>query len=551
MESNSFEKQEALAAMNWEKRLKKARAQREAVLRERATEAPVSNGLRPVSIFELAEKLRPGSNTNTIPPRANKQSLPSKHDPAAPTDAKHAAEAPGNPFSSAAPEAARKPFNTPSDPVSPVDAKHRIGAPEDLSAPLLAQGKTGCDTELNLQPRQHAVTPRRVWKRGVYIGLSFCAGIGVGLGLMAYQTGFTAGLPRVADNAPSETATPATASDMIVPPTLNLAPAVAEARVQRGSLAETLTSEKGAGTHVELSAEEPLVISELDVEAFFRGLPIAKIAPEPSSERSADLFPLAALGTPVLLGAPDAGEPPQAVLRLSRYPLDNDVQTLQAVAQSLPFPHPAHVEDGPDPHEQVRPDGTATDALGGGEFLSGKQPQYEQGVTPTASAPPRARPGVPAAVIDGAENMATWIFVAGTARADAIASAQGAVKKYNMPVRAVNRVNYRISESQVRYYDASTAIAAKHLAAEIGARARDFTSSGIDPAEGTLEIYLAGKPIGGRARSPNNPVAMLESAFFKLRSGIQEFSAFEEPLRKVQNTGQRLQTELVDALLDR
>lgn len=57
----------------------------------------------------------------------------------------------------------------------------------------------------------------------------------------------------------------------------------------------------------------------------------------------------------------------------------------------------------------------------------------------------------------------------------------------------VNRVNYRISSTHVRYYNRSDAVVAKAIAERLGADARDFTKMRNPPKPGRLEIYIEGE----------------------------------------------------------
>lgn len=65
---------------------------------------------------------------------------------------------------------------------------------------------------------------------------------------------------------------------------------------------------------------------------------------------------------------------------------------------------------------------------------------------------------------------------------------------------AVNRVNYRVSSTHVRYYNRGDARVAGAIAAQLGAEARDFTNIKNPPPPGRIEVYLAGDS-GANARS--------------------------------------------------
>ncbi|MFK7764486.1 MAG: hypothetical protein AB8B62_14595 [Roseobacter sp.] len=59
-------------------------------------------------------------------------------------------------------------------------------------------------------------------------------------------------------------------------------------------------------------------------------------------------------------------------------------------------------------------------------------------------------------------------------------------------VDAVNRVNFKVSKTHVRYYRAEDAAVARAIAAEVGGAAKDFTTLRNRPPEGQVEVWLAG-----------------------------------------------------------
>ena len=121
-----------------------------------------------------------------------------------------------------------------------------------------------------------------------------------------------------------------------------------------------------------------------------------------------------------------------------------------------------------------------------------------------------------------------WIFAPSSVGQDVINTSQSVAEQLNLSVQAVNRVGYRISQSQVRYYDRDSAEAAARLAAEIGAIPRDFTTSDVNAAPGTLEIYLAGRSTVARAQTtaprraqPSNDLDRLRSSVIdRIRAGL-------------------------------
>lgn len=70
---------------------------------------------------------------------------------------------------------------------------------------------------------------------------------------------------------------------------------------------------------------------------------------------------------------------------------------------------------------------------------------------------------------------------------------------------AVNRVNYRVSNTQVRYYRSQDEGVASALASEIGGIVRDFTNVANPPSMGLIEVYLKGEGSGARTTTGTPP----------------------------------------------
>lgn len=83
-------------------------------------------------------------------------------------------------------------------------------------------------------------------------------------------------------------------------------------------------------------------------------------------------------------------------------------------------------------------------------------------------------------------------------------------------VASVNRVNFRVSKTHVRYYREEDAAVARAIAAEVGGFAKDFTTLRNRPPEGQIEVWLAGsrKFTGTRTAQPrsNTSAAQREEA---------------------------------------
>lgn len=137
--------------------------------------------------------------------------------------------------------------------------------------------------------------------------------------------------------------------------------------------------------------------------------------------------------------------------------------------------------------------------------------------------PPATDLEPPKPILPGAEGLSVSIFAASTVEDETVETTQGVVSFYDLPVRTVTRVGYRISQNQIRFYDASSAEAAARLAEEIGAISRDFTNSNANPPPGTLEVYLAGDAAPSAAptrRQPSEAERLRSSVISKLRSGV-------------------------------
>ncbi|MEL7027015.1 MAG: hypothetical protein AAGO57_07290 [Pseudomonadota bacterium] len=106
---------------------------------------------------------------------------------------------------------------------------------------------------------------------------------------------------------------------------------------------------------------------------------------------------------------------------------------------------------------------------------------------------PAIDPVPPKPFIPGADLLSIWVFAPGAVADDKIAAVGSTLNKFDLAVERVSRVGFRISQDQVRFYDLASAEAAAKLAQKIGATARDFTSARGGPPVGRVEIYLAGE----------------------------------------------------------
>ncbi|MXQ09323.1 hypothetical protein GQ651_15870 [Alphaproteobacteria bacterium GH1-50] len=79
------------------------------------------------------------------------------------------------------------------------------------------------------------------------------------------------------------------------------------------------------------------------------------------------------------------------------------------------------------------------------------------------------------------------------------------------------RVNLNISTANVRYFHAEDAEAAAALADGIGATLRDFTDFEPSPPEGLIEVWLAGREVGGSGGGSNQSGGALDQIGADLR----------------------------------
>jgi len=453
--------QKALEEMNWEDRLEKARARRKAVLEGRASaeEGDRASDLPIVTSVDEVERLR-------------------------------------------------------------------FGTSADMTAPVAEAG----------------VAARSGWMRLAYVVLGSCVGLAIAVGGIALGSQLLNREPIAGGQGPaappaqeteSETATsqqPATRQEIAVP----------DAAIPR--------------------VAGPIVLTELGAEI---ASPVSMVPPiVPGTTSAANRAPsgLAGLGTPQRDAVPDVGQPPQQAARQMAEPGSTDAPALEETAlptmlsslnspqtgagnaeavvatrspgsaprtgdsldaaRRLPAikdPLPLDGRISPSDPERPAPLMTVTAAPASitpedgagitGAFIADKDPADIGPVTlaraPAAGVIPRAESGPPGPVIPGAEDMSVFVFAATTTDDPVIGIARRAAEDLNLPVRAVSRVNYTISQANVRFYDAASGAAANRLATEIGAVSRDFTGSDLNPAPGTLEIYLAGEA----AEAPPRPTA--------------------------------------------
>ncbi|MDJ1007886.1 MAG: hypothetical protein QNJ13_08685 [Paracoccaceae bacterium] len=449
--------QRALADMNWDARLKKARAQREAILRERAAAGQAGDRPKP------------------------------ERPPMRPLD-----------LSETAPVAVDIPPEKPR-----VDEATAVVAAN-------AAARSG--------QRQFA-----------YIVGGFCAGIAVAIGLMVLASPLLnrstltsepfAALPQADAPAPGAATLPGAEAPTNAAqplPTETLPAGEAPAASDRVLVGLRLPAETQAPTLPAATAWEPAARVDLAALAVpsLDGLPDlgAAIPPLALAEAAGEPAAAPAIGDrTATLAAPAVETAETEITNLqfvaARGPFDGvgatarrlpDIQgpAARSVVAAVEPARPAHMEGlaaslaAPPPEAAEAGADLVLAALG--DTLLADIEALALTPAPETGAPPNADIVPPEAIIIGASALPVSVFAAESVEQSVVDEARGTAESLNLPVRAVSRVGYRISQNQVRYYDATSAAAAARLAEELGAVARDFTGSDFNPPPGTLEVYLAG-----------------------------------------------------------
>ncbi len=87
-------------------------------------------------------------------------------------------------------------------------------------------------------------------------------------------------------------------------------------------------------------------------------------------------------------------------------------------------------------------------------------------------------------------------FAPTSIKEDSIESNKEILDATGFSASTVNRVNYRVSQTHVRYYRSQDKDAALAVASEVGGIARDFTGVRNPPPGGRIEVYLEGRGKG-------------------------------------------------------
>ncbi|MBF9035880.1 hypothetical protein HKCCE2091_16655 [Rhodobacterales bacterium HKCCE2091] len=510
MENSPYESQKALADMDWEERLKKARAQREAVLRARSRDA-------------AAEPPAPAG------PEAEPPSDPGGAEAAPPTGDAGLTWEERLEKARARREAV---LRAKSGKGKPSEAPPRPPWAETLVVD--EPPEQAAEAETVTEDVLPAAVPRSSTRRAIQIGVGFCIGLGVGIGVMALVWTPTRESPVAGPVAEAPAAAEQAAPDAELP--TSQAIAAPEAAPE--------------GAPPEPMPEAPVVQAELGDGLLAPDIADPARVPEAAGTVETDPAEDLALHAPPPVAQPPLGDPAlptddktiapfrefasalqDSVATLMPYGLD-DIGTMLGRGALAPGSGPLRTTPGigVQLREALRTTlSTGPDAAGGnssatvpvrpallpslGAVPGADAPEDESGIAlagiasapssepepdPLAAAPtpdprPVAQPNPPEMPISGAEDLALFIFAATGVGDEILDAVRARAEDFDLDVRSVNRVGYQITESQIRYYDAASAEAAERIAAEIGAISRDFTRSGIAALPGTVEIYLSGE----------------------------------------------------------
>lgn len=523
MEGTQADIQKALADMNWEERLKEARARREAILRAKAAEES-AKGSKPIGLRKIGDF--GGFVEEPKRPRL------------AAVDTPVSGSSDGGP-KAVAPRTAQK------------------------APPLLLVTETSVAPETTAEPpvAEPRLATQPAKKRIALVGLVFCAGIGVGTGIMVVLNQVmppaASGVEQIVSRAPDQRIMPAETAPIV--------------------------QAIGAPTTVLPVAEGPVLLAVLGDQFVPPALPAA--AGIQGLRAGATTSPLDgfSFGAPLVGALPDFGASPQPAVFATTAPnraealtidvtsapsmlvsleaIKADIGTIEQMAMDGAF-GPVDAKIDLLPGRRTLPVAAGPAPVDLGDLVSGRNlPDLVASLTPFANVTafdpnagitlasldddipalaaqdtlkatpwpgtvPMANLTPPEPSIPGAADLEMWIFAPARVDEGVVASAQALLEGFNLPVQDVYRVPFRVSETHIRYYDAASEAAAVKLAAELGGVPRDFTNSGANPPPGTLEVYLEGRGGGASGSSGGSqaidPERLRQSIISKLRSQISE-----------------------------
>ena len=206
-----------------------------------------------------------------------------------------------------------------------------------------------------------------------------------------------------------------------------------------------------------------------------------------------------------------AAQPPSYDARLSVPPGFGENLGSEVIAAALPRP----LDNAPSPATEKSLDSAALSGL----------PDISKGPLIDLAPPAPLALGWLAA-IPNARTFSIILNVPATVPDPVVSETEAVIAALNLPQRPTQKVNFRVSSSQVRYFNADDFTAAEALANEIGASLRDFTGFRPSPPDGVIEVYLAGHGSSrpsrtAQSRPPPSEADRLRSRIVnQLRSGV-------------------------------
>lgn len=285
------------------------------------------------------------------------------------------------------------------------------------------------------------------------IGGAFAVGLGLGFGVKPF-------LPAAVPEPGAETVATA-------------APAIAVASSQPAAAVPppTVAAVPPAAALAEPEAEPPQVTFALaDADAL--AAQATAWSPLPSISHVVDLS-TSTIPRPSVPAVPQADTVARAAEQTAILPavLASAPARIAAVAPETPGAAPL-AETALDPVLRNPPEPTAAMPAPEAAFL-----------------PPEPAPAAPVAPV----ILATIsVFAPASLEDSALASVESDLSAAGHPAGRTTRVDFTVSATHVRYYHAEDAALARAVAADMGGRARDFTTSDSNSPPGTIELWLAG-----------------------------------------------------------
>lgn len=125
---------------------------------------------------------------------------------------------------------------------------------------------------------------------------------------------------------------------------------------------------------------------------------------------------------------------------------------------------------------------------------------------PTVGPPPEGPRSLAAKlgfVGDDTANVSLVTYAPRNVTSEVLGQYDTILKETGFPTTATNRVDFKVSQTHVRFYNTRDARVAQAIAGEVGGDARDFSKGKSDGASGRIEVWLEGNsPVRAVAKKP-------------------------------------------------